>query len=369
MPLEIVRNDITKMIVDAIVNAANTSLKMGGGVCGAIFDAAGADELQAECGKIGGCVVGQAVITKGYNLPSKFIIHTAGPVWQGGTNNESELLASSYRNSLELAQQYNCESIAFPLISSGIFGYPKEEALNVAMSAIGEFLSRNDMMVYLVVFDKNSFKISETLFSTIEKFIDDNYVEEHMFFRQSSNLNQPDFLVKEDNLQVKKLSHPFIVSEESEAIDQKSYNDAAITKYSISPDHEAPAKVSKDKKKNLKDLVSHLDESFSQMLLRLIDEKGMTDVETYKKANIDRKLFSKIRSGNGYNPSKATAIAFAIALNLSLDDTRDLLGKAGYSLSHSNVFDIIIEFFILENNYNIYEINEALFSFDQSLLV
>lgn len=369
MPLEIVRNDITKMTVDAIVNAANTSLKMGGGVCGAIFDAAGADELQAECDSIGGCGVGQAVITKGYNLPSKFIIHTAGPVWQGGTNNESELLASSYRNSLELAQQYNCESIAFPLISSGIFGYPKEEALNVATSAIGEFLSRNDMMVYLVVFDKNSFKISETLFTSIEKYIDDNYVDKHRFLRQSSNLDRPDFLIREHKLHSKKLSQSFIVSEESEKSDEAPYIAEADIRYSIKPYNEAPVELSKDKKKNLKDRISRLDESFSQMLLRLIDEKGMTDVETYKKANIDRKLFSKIRSGNGYNPSKATAIAFAIALNLSLDDTKDLLGKAGYSLSHSNVFDIIIEFFILENNYNIYEINEALFSFDQSLLV
>jgi len=369
MPLEIVRNDITKMTVDAIVNAANTSLQMGGGVCGAIFDAAGALELQTECDKIGGCAVGQAVITKGYNLPSKFIIHTAGPVWQGGENNESELLASCYRNSLELAQQYNCESIAFPLISSGIFGYPKEEALNVATSAIGEFLSRNDMMVYLVVFDKNSFKISESLFTTIENFIDDNYVAEHKFLRQSSNLDHSDFLIREHKLRDKKLSHPFIVSEESEAIDQKSYNADSMTKYSISPCREEPVELSKSKKKNLKDLVSKLDESFSQMLLRLIDEKGMTDVETYKRANIDRKLFSKIRSDRAYKPSKTTAIAFAIALNLSLDDTRDLVGKAGYSLSHSNVFDIIIEFFILENNYDIYEINEALFSFDQSLLV
>jgi hypothetical protein len=237
------------------------------------------------------------------------------------------------------------------------------------MTAIGEFLSRNDMMVYLVVFDKYSFKISESLFATIERYIDDNYVDEHMHFRQSSNLNQPDFLINEDKLQVKKLSQPFLVSEENEAIDQISYNTDAMTKYSISPCREEPVELSKSKKKNLKDLISKLDESFSQMLLRLIDEKGMTDVETYKKANIDRKLFSKIRSDRAYKPSKTTAIAFAIALNLSLDDTRDLVGKAGYSLSHSNVFDIIIEFFILENNYDIYEINEALFSFDQSLLV
>jgi O-acetyl-ADP-ribose deacetylase (regulator of RNase III) len=156
MPFEIVQNDITKMEVDAIVNAANTSLQMGGGVCGAIFSAAGAKDLQRECDSIGGCKTGQAVLTKGYRLPAKYVIHTPGPVWRDGKHSEPELLRSCYLNSLVLAQEHDCKSIAFPLISSGIFGYPKDEALNIATTAITDFLMKNEMWVYLVIFDKKT---------------------------------------------------------------------------------------------------------------------------------------------------------------------------------------------------------------------
>ena len=342
MPFEIIRNDITKMTVDIIVNAANSGLKMGGGVCGAIFAAAGADKLQAECDQIGGCAVGEAVITDGYQLPAKSIIHTVGPVWQGGSADEARLLHRAYTRSLELALKHHCKSIAFPLISSGIYGYPKDQALKIAVAAISEFLLEHELLVYLVVFDKKAFVFSEKLFNDIEKYIDDHYVDEH--------------LVYERNMEVEP--------------ELSQYNRVRMTapqeKLAESqPLMPAPA-VSV--KRSLADVLGQLDESFSEMLLRLIDEKGMTDVETYKKANIDRKLFSKIRSKKDYNPSKATAIAFAIALELNLDETHDLLGRAGYTLSHSHEFDLIIEYFISAENYNIYEINEALFAFDQALL-
>jgi len=338
MPLEIIRIDITKMEVDAIVNASNTALKMGAGVCGAIFSAAGSDVLQAECDSIGNCSVGDAVITGGYNLLAKYIIHTVGSVWKDGNSNEAELLHNCYINSLNMALKHKCKSIAFPLISSGIYGYPKDQALQIAISAIGEFLLKNEMKVFLVIYDKKAFALSKKLFDNIEKFIDDNYVDEHRLDYGNRNINSYEFQNTNTMLEIQ-LSDDL--------------------KYSISADKA---------KRNLKDVVSRLDESFSGMLLRLIDENGMSDVDTYKKANIDRKLFSKIRGGNGYNPSKATAIALAIALKLNLDDTLDLMGKAGYTLSHSNKFDVIIEYFIQEGNYNIHEINEALFAFDQSLL-
>jgi len=331
MPFQIVRNDITKMEVDAIVNAANTALKMGGGVCGAIFWAAGARELQAECDLIGKCETGQAVITSGGRLPARYIIHTVGPIWNGGKAGEAQLLHDCYINSLELARQYQCESIAFPLISSGIYGYPKDQALQIAVAAISEFLFKHEMMVYLVVFDRQSYAMSEKIFTALEKFIDDHYVEEleTKFSRR------------------REIQH-YEMMKESQA--DYAYVEAI----------KAPRK--------LDDIVNHLDETFSRMLLRLIDEKGMTDVETYKRANIDRKLFSKIKSNQDYQPGKPTAIAFAIALRLNLDETRDLLARAGYALSRSSKFDVIIEYFIESGNYDIFEINEALFHYDLALL-
>lgn len=327
MPFEIIRNDITRLKVDAIVNAANSALKMGGGVCGAIFRAAGAKELQDECNSIGGCNVGEAVITKGYKLPAKYIIHTVGPIWKGGNNNEEQHLKSCYINSLKLAQKYKLESIAFPLISSGIYGYPKSEALRVAMDAVKEFLLYNEMMIYLVIFDIDAFKISEKIFQSIKSYIDENYISKHLMLEESRVIEEYEY----ENIK---------------------YNEIIII----------------DKKRSLEDVVSQLQETFSEMLLRLIDEKGKTDVEIYKRANIDRKLFSKIRGDKFYKPRKSTVLAFAIALELNIDETNDLLNKAGYTLSHSFIFDIIVEYFIKEGIYNIFEINEALFAFEQPLL-
>ena len=332
MPLEIVRNDITKMAVDAIVNAANESLLGGGGVDGAIHYVAG-PELLAECKTLGGCKTGKAKITGGYNLPAKYVIHTVGPIYEDGKHGEKALLESCYRESLALAKEYNCETVAFPLISSGVYGYPKDQALKVAIDVISDFLLEDEMKVYIVIFDKAAYKISEKLFSDIAEYIDDNYVDEHTDYRRESmRMNMP--------------------------------MQAAIGMFEADL-CECKAMMAEE---DLDSKLKQIDESFSQMLLRKIDEKGMTDAECYKKANIDRKLFSKIRGDVNYKPSKPTAIAFAISLELSLDETEDMLKKAGFALSHSNKFDIIIEYFISKGNYNIFEINEALFAFDQSLL-
>lgn len=341
MPLQIIRNDITKLSCDAIVNAANSTLLGGGGVDGAIHRAAGR-ELLMECKGLGGCETGQAKITGAYNLPSNFVIHTVGPIWRGGNQGEKELLESCYRSSLILAKEYECESVAFPLISSGIYGYPKAEALKVAVDVISSFLLENDMLVYIVIFDKASFQISEKLFSDIKSFIDDNYVDLHTESRSS----------RMQGLQSTQLLSNLNVAQPR----------------TVKSDHETPMPLAAAMPVSLENALDQIDESFSEMLLRKIDEKGMTDSQCYKKANVDRKLFSKIRSDNGYHPSKATAIAFAIALELNLEETKDMLMKAGFALSHSNKFDIIIEYFITRGNYNIFEINEALFAFDQNLL-
>lgn len=337
MPFKIIRNDITKVHADAIVNAANQTLLGGGGVDEAIHWAAGSGLLD-ECRSLGGCKTGQAKITKGYKLPARYVIHTVGPVWQGGNSNEEKLLADCYRNSLALAKEYKLDSIAFPLISSGAFGYPKDQALKTAVSVIGDFLLEHEMTVYLIVYDKASFQLSEKLFSSIMEFIDDNYIKRHHFNRESSRLQ--DFVVSE------RISEP----DDPELFSAKSYTQAVKCE------------------RKLEDLLDQMDETFSQRLLRLIDERDMTDAQTYKRANVDRRLFSKIRNDIHYKPSKTTAVAFAIALKLNLDETKDLLMSAGYALSHSSKFDIIIEFFIREGNYNIFEINEALFVFDQKLL-
>lgn len=361
MPLKIIRQDITKIECDAIVNAANKTLLGGGGVDGAIHDAAG-PELLEECRTLGGCRTGQAKITKGYRLPCKYIIHTVGPVWKGGLLGEKKLLYSCYIESLKLAKQNNCKSVAFPLISAGAYAYPKDKAFQVAMDAISSFLFENDMDVFIAVYDKSSFGISEKLFKDIKSYIDDRYVDERSYYARNRTV-----CFESDDMD---LSASVLSFEETElyslpdsAIDDASYSRSAPPMPMASKCCSAP-----HDKKSLKDALGQIDESFSQMLLRKIDEKGMTDAQCYKKANIDRKLFSKIRNDTNYKPKKATAIAFAVALELSLEETKDMLMKAGFALSHSNKFDIIIEYFIVNKNYNIFEINEALFEFDQCLL-
>ena len=329
MPLQIVRNDITKMRVDAIVNASNETLLGGGGVDGAIHRAAGPG-LLAECRTLHGCKTGQAKITKGYHLPAKFVIHTVGPVWEGGSYGERELLVSAYRSSLELALEHRCETVAFPLISSGVFGYPKDQALKVAVDTIGDFLLQHDMTVYLVIFDKAAYTIGGKLFSDIAAYIDDRYAEEHTDSDEEQRRRRFRVLA----------SAPMPEAEAAPAAAPSSLNEA----------------------------LEMMDESFSQMLLRKIDEAGLTDAECYKRANVDRRLFSKIRSDIHYKPSKPTAMAFAVALELPLEEAREMLQKAGFAFSHASKFDIIVEYFIAQRNYNIFEINEALFAFDQSLL-
>ena len=340
MPLIFERNDITKVQCDAVVNAANNTLMGGGGVDGAIHRAAGSGLLK-ECMTLGGCETGDAKITGGYDMPCKYIIHTVGPVWRGGSSNEERLLRSCYRKSLELARENGCESIAFPLISAGVYGYPKEQAVSVAVDTISEFLNDNDMTVKLIVFGKSAFDVTSERFGSVAQYIDDNYSEA---------------------AKAREKGRSFLFNQ---SFAKRFSEDAAI---GSAPALSEAAASMPSPGTELDERLKYLDESFTQMLLRLIDESGMTDVECYKKANIDRKLFSKIRSDMSYHPKKQTALAFAIALELDMERTRELVSKAGYSLTHANKFDIIIEYFIQNGNYNVFEINEALFAFDQVLI-
>jgi len=342
MPLKIIRSDITKTRVDAIVNAANTNLQMGGGVCGAIFNAAGAAQLQAACDALSPIQTSEAVITSGFALPAKHVIHTAGPVYRDGKQGEEALLRACYTNALDLARKHGCKSVAFPLISSGIYGYPKDEALSVATSTIGDWLLHNDMNVSLVVFDKTAFSLSQELLGEVKAFIDENYVDERETTYRRRRVHFEDC----ESFIVGATAEPSMDSMKMKSI---------------------PVPTGKQKSK-LAETIVRLDESFSTTLLRLINAKGKTDVEVYKRANIDRKLFSKIRTGKGYMPSKKTAVALAVALELSRDETDDLLERAGFALSRSVLFDVIVEYFITQGKYDIYEINNALFEYDQQLL-
>ncbi|SFA91583.1 macro domain-containing protein [Selenomonas ruminantium] len=338
MPLEIVRNDITKMQVDAIVNTANPRPIVGGGVDRALHKVVGTELLDARK-KIGDIATGKAAITSAFNLHARFVIHTVGPVWQDGEHGERELLSNCYDNSLQLAAENGCGSIAFPLISAGVFGCPSEVAIAVATQAIREFLTDHDMYVYLVVFDHKAFKISSSLFDDVQSFIDERYIEELLDEEYRGDYRDR--------------------RREFETAGQPPAEDAYI---------DIPMWMSKPKERSLEDLLKEVDDTFSEALLRLVDAKGKTDPEVYKRANVNRKLFSKIRNNPAYKPSKATAIAFAVALELNLDETRDFIGRAGYALSRSSKADIIVEYFIQRKEYDIFAINETLFAFHQPLL-
>lgn len=365
MPLQIIRQDITKLNVDAIVNAANTALRQGGGVCGAIFAAAGAERLQEACDRIGGCKTGEAVITPGFDLPARYIIHTPGPVWQGGEHHERELLASCYRSSLALAKERGLKSVAFPLIVSGIYGYPKAEALSVATEAIGSFLLKEDMEVILAVYDRTAYTLSEERFREVAAYIDQPYVDARArrYLRRMAQ-------------------EPVVGGAKEEACDGAPINGpmpcaapaprpSAQSGYIPSLSNElAPAEKERVAGSDLFAFLSkhRMKESFSSRVLSYIDWKGMKDSDVYKRANLDRKHFSKIRSKHDYKPTKRTALALAVALELNLDQTIDLLALAGFAFSPREKGDLIVQFFIEQGKYNIFEINEALFAFGQHQL-
>ena len=369
MPFELIRNDITKMTVDAIVNATNRSLLGGGGVDGAIHRAAGPDLLE-ECRTLGGCETGEAKITKGYRLPARYVIHTVGPVWHGGRYGEKELLSACYRHSLELAAEHECETVAFPMISAGAYGYPKDQALAVAVEEITRFLLDHDMTVYLVVFGHEALVTGKKLFSDIREYIDDVYSEPRIRRRERLESARRQLWKSDEKaaLDLDMSINQNIRDEEIYDISPQGMGAPMLSAPMASGSLASSAMESSGEKPDWDKILEQTDEGFSASLLHLIDEKGMTDVQCYRKANVDRKLFSKIRSNPAYKPSKPTVLAFAVALELSLPETRTLLNKAGYSLTQSSKFDVILKYCISHKQYNIYEINEVLFNYDQPLL-
>ena len=376
----------------------------GGGVDGCIHRAAGPG-LLAECRTLGGCKVGQAKITHGYRLPCKYVIHTVGPIYQDGYHHEKELLTSCYQSSMEMAKRLHCETVAFPMISAGVYGYPWAEALHVAVDTISKFLMNNDMTVTIVIFDRREYRVSESLFDDVNAYIDrctriaarnaswfETEAQNRSIFTPDdrrnvvacssgmdglyANESQPEAEIKETQRQAAREELPLMASEIcfQSARSEGQPKEIARPEEIIQPKaakKENPLKKENQPKavpKELGEALKRMDESFSEMLLRKIDESGMTDAQCYRKANIDRRLFSKIRSDREYRPSKPTVIAFAVALQLSLQETLSLLEKAGFTLSHASKFDIIVEYFIANRRYNVFELNEVLFAYDMPLI-
>lgn len=353
MPLKIVRNDITKVKVDAIVNSANKKPVCGGGTEYHIYNAAGYDDLLKAREKVGPLNVSDVAVTPAFALNAKYIIHTVGPKWNGGDSGEAVALANCYRGALNKALELGCQSIAFPLISSGVFKFPKDSALKIALNAIGEFLQSNEMDVRLVVFDRKSFEVSEELYSDIQTFVDDNYVQD-----------------KYDNLRLyakERWGENGIVGNELEE-PQRSFEKNEDVDEDDTAGECKKLCMSFASARSLEDIIAEPGQTFCDKLFSLIHEKNLDDVEVYKRANLDRKHFSKIRSNVNYKPTKKTALALAIALRLNMDETADLLARAEFALSPSNRGDLIIIYFIERQKYDIWEINSMLFKFGQPTL-
>lgn len=352
MPFTIVRNDITQMQVDAIVNTANPKPVVGYGVDAGVHQKAGPKLLEARR-KIGKIPVGSAAATPGFDLPARYVIHAVGPVWRGGLLGEKKLLRRCYDAALAQAAQLECESVAFPLISAGNHGFAKNVALQIAMGAISDFLMEHEMQIYLVVFSKDAFALSEKLFQDVSSFIDENYVLQ-------TNLQQYGLA---DKCQVRESQQKLILREQMrryQAEETAVLGETACL---------APAPMAMPSQAmSLEEMLDQTDAGFSETLLKLIDATGKKDSAIYSRANISRQHFSKIRNNPFYKPTKETALAFAIALELNLEQTKDLIGRAGYALTKSSKFDVIVMYFIMQNNYNMMDINAALFAFDQSLL-
>ncbi|MFG6393003.1 MAG: macro domain-containing protein [Lachnospiraceae bacterium] len=330
MPLKIIRNDITKVKADIIVNSANPKPVYANGTDAAIYEAAGKEQLLAERKQIGNIEVGNIAVTHAFKLPAKYIIHTAGPDWQGGNSDEFVLLKSCYSKSLQKALELGAKSIAFPLVSTGVYQFPRDKALQTAIMAISEFLFQNDMLVILVVFDKKSFELSGKLFQDVDEYIDEYDVAD---------------------MAVREYQHNRM---------EENYKNAVSGMM--------PGILYNEKKKDLNGIIENHGDTFQECLLKFIARSGMSDPEVYKKANIDRKLFSKIRCNVNYTPRKKTVLAFAVALGLDLKETNILLKSAGLSFSPGSKFDLITEYFIKRKIYNINTINLALFEHGQQTL-
>ncbi len=378
MPFSIVRNDIARVHADVLVNAANTHLAEGGGVCGALFAAAGREQMRAACDAIGGCPTGSAVATPAFNLPARWCVHAVGPIWRGGGHGEEAALRSCYQSMFARVVELGAHSVAYPLISAGIYGYPAEAALAVAREETRAFLAKHDdIEVTLVVFDRSAVRLGSALEQKIREYIDDEYVAQSPHVRRrgaelerearwAAGIVAP-AAAKPETADAESAARKVDLSASSFADDgaeESAPDGAALRAYAAA----APVSAAGAAPTELDDLLEHLDAGFSETLLALIDQRGLADAEVYHRANLSRQLFSKIRSNPAYRPTKPTAVALAMALELDVPATQDLLSRAGLTLSRTSKFDVIVRFFLERGIYDIYQLNEALFAYDQPLV-
>lgn len=375
MPFSIVRDDISRVHADVLVNAANVRLAPGGGVCGALFSAAGFDEMRAACEAIGGCATGDAVTTPAFNLPARWCVHAVGPIWRGGRAHEEELLRRCYRSAFARAVELGARSVAFPLISAGIYGFPVERALAIAREEVAAFLRHHDeVALTLVVFERAVVQMGNALVEQVQEYIDDEYVDSSSFMRRDMGELERELQWTEDASaplsveMAEPVALPDCLQEDDASIAAPRPFVAANIRMPGAAMPGAPSRAGATLDAEIAQLVATLDAPFSTTLLALIDARGMTDAEVYHRANISRQLFSKIRGNESYRPSKQTVVALAIALELDMSATQDLLARAGFTLSKSSKFDVIVRFFIERGIYDLFQLNEVLFAYDLPLV-
>lgn len=363
MSFKIVRNDITKMNVDVIVNTANHAPVYYDGTDTAVYKAAGEEKLLAERKKIGYLEEGEVAITPGFELPARYIIHAVSPCYKKGTLEEEEKLRSCYKKSLELALEYQCKSIAFPLIATGSFGYPKEEGMRIAVDEINGFLLQHEMVIYLVVFDAEATRLGKNLHPDLETYIDSHYVsakieEEYTEWTLRAKNISREMPMPATASSVNSLCAILGAEEETEVVEEQ--RDETDFGEECQDETDAYEEYLEKTDAALQERMQHMSDTFQQYLLYLIESKGLSNAEVYKRAIVTKQVFSKIKLNPDYHPDKATAMRLCVGAKLNLDETTDLLARAGYALSPCNRRDIIFSYFIEKNIYDMIEIDIVL---------
>ena len=372
MPFKIVRNDITKMNTEAIVNTANDYPTVGTGCDSAVYKAAGYDELlKYRAEKIGFVPEGDAFITPGFKLKATYIIHAVSPLYMGGDKGEEEKLRSCYRKSLQIAKENGIKSISFPLISTGGFGYPKEEGMRIAVDEINAFLLSNEMNIFLVVFDTKATQLGEKIYPGLEAYIDHNYVkkaraEEYDACVGSMRPSEPGcdrYLSNAEMIERStrrnaegKPSFSGSIFKKEQA--KKSVSDEALSVEESCECDETPFfDFEEQHERKLEERMKHMSDTYSEYLMYLIRERNMENGKVWKRAIVDKKIFSKIKNNRNYHPNKLTALCLCVGAKLNLDESKDLLARAGYALSPCDKTDIIFAYFIENEIYDMIELD------------